>query len=193
MMIVENQKQLIETTLVDNRRNVKESIELKEGLKIPMDIFRNYYNSFGFLYTNKDLDVLKNLQLENKFTGTYNFDVQIGKFVVEKDKPAILKIPNFKRDKMLCNIFAGFASKNYLDEYKIKVSLISKDKEFDNLNLITTKYYANDRHYFYIEIQSFNYDIDPDDLWIKFESLYSYLKFGILAFGVREISPIIPE
>jgi len=192
-MIIENQKELIENTLVNNSRNVSESIELKKGEKIPMDIFRNYFNSYGFLYTNKDMDVLRDLSLENKYTGTYNFDVKLGKYVVEKDKPAILKIPNFNREKILCDVFCSFTSISQIDLYKINVSLISKGQVFSILDRKLTSYWENGREYLFVEMKNFNYDIDPNDFWIKFESNYDNIKFGILAFGVKEISPIIPE
>lgn len=185
-MIIENQKDIITKTLVNDSKNLKESIEIKEGLKIPMEILNNFYFKYGFYYKNNKDDVLDTYKWTNKFTGTYDFDKTLNKYIITGDKFAMFKIENFHKTSLFADIFVGFEGTG-IETFQIE--MISKNKVLDDFHPIKKSLFQKEDGRVFFESRFQNDDIDPDDFWIKFFVTNKTSKIAILYYGIEELAP----
>lgn len=127
----QKQKDIIVNTEVKkstDARTVSEKI-VNGGNELATDKYFQYYNFYGFSFSNDEKDCLDNYPFENKFDGSYQKDNTLKKYAVENKKPAILEIPEFNRKGNFL-ITCTIQRKSYNTGFNVSlISEIGEDKK----------------------------------------------------------------
>lgn len=184
----QKQKDIIVNTEVKkstDARSVSEKIINGEN-ELSTDKYFQFYNFYGFSFSNAKKDCLDNYPFENKFNGSYQKDNTLGKYAVENKKPAILEIPDFNRKGNFL-ITCTIQRKSYNTGFNI--SLITengddkKEKQIGAFGRLGYSWRKPNEETLYIHTTV----LDNSKLFLKFStprgSKISILNFSILELG----------